>query len=252
MNLRVVTINVWHGGRVMEPLLAFLKDVDPDILFIQEARSSKHQELELRLRMMEYFQAELGYQHSDFVPHYRDYDESDGLDYAGNAIFSKLPIKSRKIVYYDTPYSETYRDVPGNYHNCPGTIDYYELETVDSTINAFNIHGPLDFDGDHFGEGRRKMSDAIISMTSDLEKVILAGDTNSKPTNEAFTRITHLNNVFGDSLTSTFNMRHKDNPGYATAVVDMMLVSPDIKILTRECPDIDVSDHRPLVVQLEV
>jgi endonuclease/exonuclease/phosphatase family metal-dependent hydrolase len=58
--------------------------------------------------------------------------------------------------------------------------------------------------------------------------------------------------VFGEELKTTFNMKHKDNPGYATAAVDMMFISPDIKVSEKACPEVDVSDHLPLVVQLLV
>jgi endonuclease/exonuclease/phosphatase family metal-dependent hydrolase len=47
-------------------------------------------------------------------------------------------------------------------------------------------------------------------------------------------------------------MHRKDNPGYATAAVDMLFVSPGIKIIDRQCPDVDISDHLPVVATLEV
>jgi endonuclease/exonuclease/phosphatase family metal-dependent hydrolase len=62
----------------------------------------------------------------------------------------------------------------------------------------------------------------------------------------------HLTSVFGDSLKTTFNISRKDNPGYATAAVDMMFVSSDIEVIEKACPAVDVSDHLPLVVQLRL
>jgi endonuclease/exonuclease/phosphatase family metal-dependent hydrolase len=61
-----------------------------------------------------------------------------------------------------------------------------------------------------------------------------------------------LKNVFKDELRSTFNMRHKQNPGYASAVVDMIFVSPDLKISKHYASDADVSDHIPLIIEIEV
>ncbi len=59
-------------------------------------------------------------------------------------------------------------------------------------------------------------------------------------------------NVFKDELATTFNMKHKVDPGYATAAVDMFFASSDIKIVSKSCPDDDVSDHKPLVVTIEI
>jgi endonuclease/exonuclease/phosphatase family metal-dependent hydrolase len=47
-------------------------------------------------------------------------------------------------------------------------------------------------------------------------------------------------------------MKYKDDRGYATAAVDMIFVSSSTKILKKECPDVEVSDHLPLVVELEI
>jgi endonuclease/exonuclease/phosphatase family metal-dependent hydrolase len=62
----------------------------------------------------------------------------------------------------------------------------------------------------------------------------------------------YLTSVFGNNLKSTFNMRRKDNPGYATAAVDMLFVSPNIRIVNSECSDVDISDHLPVIATLEV
>jgi endonuclease/exonuclease/phosphatase family metal-dependent hydrolase len=62
----------------------------------------------------------------------------------------------------------------------------------------------------------------------------------------------HLVSVFKDELTTTFNMKQKSNPGYATSVVDMMFVSADVKVADHECLQVDVSDHLPLIVTLDV
>lgn len=82
--------------------------------------------------------------------------------------------------------------------------------------------------------------------------VILAGDTNAKPTNQAMRNLEkHFVSVFGDELTTTFNMKRKTNPGYATAAVDLMYISPDLEVIQKACLDVDVSDHLPLVVTLQ-
>lgn len=58
--------------------------------------------------------------------------------------------------------------------------------------------------------------------------------------------------VFNDQITSSFNMRHKANPGYASAVVDMLFTSSDVKIVSKSVPEDDVSDHKPLLATIEI
>lgn len=61
-------------------------------------------------------------------------------------------------------------------------------------------------------------------------------------------------NVFKDERITSFNPKHKDfaTTGYANAVVDMVFVSPNIKALSHIQPDVDVSDHMPQIVDLQV
>ena len=76
--------------------------------------------------------------------------------------------------------------------------------------------------------------------------------TNAKPHNPVFAELNHLNSVFGDSLRTTFNMQRKTLAGYAEAAVDIMWVSPAVKVLAKDCPQVAVSDHLPLWAELEV
>ncbi len=97
------------------------------------------------------------------------------------------------------------------------------------------------------------MSDKIIEAITDVPNVILGGDTNARPTNKAMMAIEeHLDSVFGTELTTTFNMERKHNPGYATSVVDMLFVSSNISVQSHSCPDVDISDHLPLIVTFKV
>ena len=81
----------------------------------------------------------------------------------------------------------------------------------------------------------------------------MAGDTNAKASNVIWQRLEeHLKSVFGWELKTTFNMRHKDNPGYALAAVDLMFISPNIAVIDKAALDADVSDHLPLVVTLDI
>jgi endonuclease/exonuclease/phosphatase family metal-dependent hydrolase len=252
MDIKVVTLNIWLGGTLQEEYLQFLKAQDADILLLQEVNNGEDAKLKPQYRSMQVLKQQLKYPYEIFVPEYLDITHTDGKAQTGNAILSKFPITSSDITDF-LPYTEEYQDVEGNYHNCPYNMLHVTLDTPVGKLEVFNMHGVWDLDGDNFSPLRQKMSKLVISAVEGKERVILAGDTNARPTNKAMVAIgEHLRSVFGHELKSTFNMRHKENPGYATSVVDAMYVSSDIEVLEHDCPDVNVSDHMPLTARLRV
>lgn len=236
----------------MEDVIAFIKAKNPDILLLQEVLNGEDPEFEPQHRTMQVLQEAFGFPYEHFAPEYLEIDETGGNAQVGNAVLSKFPITSSDIKEF-IPYTEEYHNVEGNYHNCPYNLQHVVLDTPVGEVNVFNIHGVWDLDGDSFSPLRQKMSNIVLDAIEGKANVILAGDTNAKSTNKAMLAVGEkLHSVFGQELKTTFNMRRKDNPGYATAAVDMMFVSPTIKVVAHDCPDVDISDHLPLTATLEI
>jgi endonuclease/exonuclease/phosphatase family metal-dependent hydrolase len=232
--------------------LQFLREQDADIVLLQEVYNGKDPNYADNFRMLETLHRELGYPYSDFAPATIDVMEIGEIE-TGNAILSKFPIRASDTVFFDLPLSKRNPFDPTVGPRTSRSLEHVVIDADGHELNVCNFQGVWDLDGDNDSEQRRKMSNTIIERTSGKANVIVAGDTNAKPTNPAMRSIEeHLTSVFGDSLPTTFNMRRKTNPGYATAAVDLMYVSPDITILDKACPDVDISDHLPLVVSLEV
>lgn len=251
MKLKVISLNLWLGGILFDNVIQFLREQDADIVLLQEVFNGTEPTLERRFRSMQVLKEMLDYPYEDFAAAYRDFDLTNGLMQRGDAILSKFPIKERHATFLSGGYSETYRDVPEQYKDCPRELEHVVIETPDGDLNVFNLQGVWDLNGDNFSEARKKMAEVILTAVKGKQHVILGGDTNARPTNKAIQMIEgELINVFKDTLISTFNMRHKDNPGYATSAVDMLFVTPDIEVVSRDCPDVDVSDHMPLVIEI--
>jgi len=97
------------------------------------------------------------------------------------------------------------------------------------------------------------MGGIIAQNIKDKENVILAGDFNVSPNTKTMEQVEkYLCNIFKNELTSTFNMKRKTKSGYAAAVVDMIFISKNIKVINKKSPNIDISDHLPLVSTLEI
>jgi endonuclease/exonuclease/phosphatase (EEP) superfamily protein YafD len=177
----------------------------------------------------------------------------EGKIVGGNAVLSKLPIAQTNITFFAYPYRDDYIATPDNWPKRPRNLQHVEILSDAGVLNVFNFHGVWDIDGDNFSEQRRQMSETILKAIDGKQNVILTGDSNAKETNPAMRAIEqYLQSVFGDEWSTSFNMRRKDNLGYASAVVDHMYVSPEIRVVSKSMPDVDISDHLPLVVELEI
>lgn len=249
MKIKFVTLNIWDGGRLFDNAVAFIKKEDPDIVAMQEVYDGRNPKFENRFRTMDVFKKEFTY--SAFSPVFLDTQDIGNVE-QGNAIFSKFPISNPSVIFFDTPYGKFTSDNSEDFGRIPGILQQAISALNNIELNICNIHGIWGLDGED-NERRLKMSKAIIREIKNKENVILAGDFNVKPNTQTIRNIeSHLKNIFKDELETTFNMKHKDNTGYATSVVDMIFVSKRFEIVDRYAPNVDVSDHIPLVCELEI
>lgn len=251
MNIKVISVNIWHSY-MLPATLEFLKAQNADIVLAQEVSNSGDAALTENFRAAEHLRAALDMPYMDFAATALFQYEPAKVD-EGLLLLSRFPIKTSSSHYLYGTYREVNPADPTEWPKMPRSLQHVTLDVQGTELNVFNLQGVWDLDGDNYSEQRRTMSQVIIEQTHGQPNVILAGDTNAKPTNLAMKNLeAHLKPVFGDELTSTFNMRRKSNPGYATAAVDLMYVSPNLQVLAKSCPDIDISDHLPLVVELNI
>jgi len=251
VKFKLINLNIWIGGKLLDPALDFISKENPDILTLQEVYDGKDQSLERRYRTMEVLKSELSYRHAVFAPAFLD-TRSIGNIKQGNAIFSKFPIISHATRSFDVPYGPFDEEHATNWEFEPSNIVHSVVDVGSTRLNVFNVHGIWGLDGMD-NKRRLAMSDIIVSEVKDKENVIFAGDFNVNPNTETIGNIEkHLRNVFRNELKTTFNMKRKEKPGYATSVVDMIFTSKNIEVLNHTCPQVDISDHLPLVCEFNI
>lgn len=266
MKVKFLCLNLWQGGNLMEDIFEFIKKENPDILALQEVYDGHNPKWDRKYRSMEVFNKELSYKYSHFAPAYLDNRDIGKIEY-GNAVFSKFPIKSSKVVFYDIPYRDDYVEKFENFPLASRNLQQVTLDLKGKELNVFNTQGIWGKDGED-SESRFQMSETIISEIKDKDNVILAGDFNLRDTTQAVKGIEkHLLNIFRGESKTSFNMKRKikagvksfaafERPevadGYAESVVDMVLVSKNMKIIDHKYAQVDISDHLPLVVILEL
>jgi endonuclease/exonuclease/phosphatase family metal-dependent hydrolase len=252
MKLKCITLNIWFGGKLFDNIIAFLKKENPDILLLQEVYDGTDEVLEKRFRSFHEMKKLLDFSFADFASGFLDTVQNGFRVDRGNAIFSKFPIVKKENIFFDILYSTTYIDSEKTAPFAPRNMQHVLIQLPEKKLNVFNVHGIWREHGEDDAE-RLRMSDIIMQHTKNKEHVLLAGDFNLKPNTQTVHNIEkYLHSVFNNSLISTFNMKHKTKNGYATAAVDMFFISKNIKIQNAMCPAVDVSDHYPLLVNLEV
>src|SRR5689334_18760914 len=110
MKIKVITLNVWHGGRLWDEMINFLKQEDADVLILQEVHSELDGSTIPQQRTLQEFRRIFDYPVEDFSPQYNwDYQ---GIKVAhGSAIVSKLPLlKRHEPVYIEFPFNPDFKD----------------------------------------------------------------------------------------------------------------------------------------------
>lgn len=252
MQIKCITINIWHGGKLFEELISFLKSENPDVLLLQEVYDGKDPVFENRFRTIDIFREKLGLPFSSFAPTILD-REDFGKVPQGNAIFSKFPILFEETTFYDVPFGEYSESEETDWSQWPNNLQHVTLDLGSKKLDVFNTHGQWYLNGTEDTERRLTMSKTILEKIRGKEYVILGGDFNVRPETKTMRDIeNHLINVFKNELSNTFNMSQKENPSYATTVVDYLFVSRNIKVLDHQCPPVNISDHLPLVATVEI
>ncbi len=252
MIVKVISLNLWWGGELFPAIIDFLKQQNADIVALQEVHDGHDPSFKEQWRSMEVLRRELGYPCDDYAQAFI-LTEADAKIPLGNAVLSKFPITDTSVTFLVESSRDEYQDVPEQWPIEPRVLQYAALDTPSGPVNLFNMHGVWDMAGDRPSQERQAMIVKTLAAIKDKPNVILTGDTNASQGNPVLKDLEQqLTSVFGRTLTTTFNMRRKDNPGYATAAVDHMYVSPSMQIVSKDCPDVDISDHRPLIVELKI
>lgn len=252
MTIKVISLNLWWGGNLFPEILTFLGEQDADIVALQEVHDGSGLQLQERQQSMRVLRGKLHYPHDNFTQAFV-LSAPEGEIPLGNAVLSKFPITQHSRSFLFEPTLDEYRDIAEQWPFFPRAMQYTRLDTPAGELNVFNMHGVWDLDGDNPSENRQKMFDIITQQTQGKPNVLLMGDSNASKGNPLWRTLDgHLKDAFDGSLLTTFNMRRKSNPGYATAAVDVLYVSPHVEVLSAESPDVDISDHLPLVASLKI
>ncbi len=250
MVLKYLNLNLWLGGKIWQPTLDFLKQENADILALQEVFNSRDSSLPQHYRTIEGIQNELNYEYTYFDLCF--IKNWNGLKFeTGNAILSRYPIISQNSLLYDGVFGE-YEEKPEDFQIQPRRVQHAQIDIDGFDLNVFNTQGIWGTDGDD-NERRIKMANSIVGFINDRKNVLLSGDFNVKEGTKTTGIIEkNLKDLFKNERDTSFNMKRKDNPQLASVVVDFIFASPTLNVISKKSPEVDISDHLPLIVEIEV
>lgn len=248
MKIKYIALNIWQGN-LLDNAISFVKSENPDIISLNEVYNEQSENFKKNFRTFEILKKELKYKFYSFAPAFFDLNRNKALQ--GNAVFSVFPIISEEVTFYDFPFGNFCLKVKKDNEKIPRNIQHVVLKIKENEINVFNTHGIWGFNGKD-NRRRLKMSNIIVNKIKDKKNVILSGDFNVLPNTKTIENIErYLTNVFKNELKTSFNMQYKEKKEFSTSVVDMIFTSRIIKILDHYCPNVNVSDHLPLVSVLK-
>lgn len=236
--------------------MEFIRQQSADIYFFQEANNRPEPHLPYRFRTVSALAELFPEYYFAFSQQFGNLTDEFGLVPHGCLLMSRWPISAQETLYFDITYGEWDDEhcTEAEWVKFPAILQPARVTLPSNrTLWLGNLHGPVWYKGDEPTERRRRMVQTLCDFARHHPTWIVAGDSNAQATNPIWQPLAELGtSVFGLSVVTTFNMRHKNDPGYARAAVDVCWVSRDVNVVSRDCPHLDVSDHLPLVVEVEL
>lgn len=258
--MKIIYLNIW-AGKVFDPLLAYLRTAsqDTDFFCLQEVFDSPLARTVSwggRADIFTHLKKVL----PDFTPFYsvtvENFDGDEQTDFPflhGNAIFAQkdIPILSHEDLFIA---GEEWMG-PGTTKIFPHKLQYVRTETNGVPYTIVNLHGAA-FPGDKRDTTERiAQSQKVVDfLTGEKGHTILGGDFNLMPDTESIRMIERagMRNLITEyGITDTRGaIAHKhyqehDRQHFA----DFAFVSPDVHVTHFTVPQVEISDHLPLVVE---
>lgn len=240
--MKIFQLNVW-GGRLEKQIASLITEQDPDVICLQEAISIEGGSAAFFLTVEEI--AELTGMQAIFSPviSFKLMNRTAGW---GNAILTKLPVKSHKTVFTGKQFIEHFDTLESEDYNIRNLL-HAELESDEGPVHVLTHHGhhvPAHKNGD---EETMRQCKIIADYINKLDgKIILTGDFNLAPHSDSLEQINALlrNACIKHDIKTTRNqLTHK------TEVCDYIFTSDAVNVQDfAVLPDM-ASDHLALVMR---
>lgn len=259
--MKLISLNTW-GGNYFEHLIQFIKQhtLDTNIFCFQEmqdTQSNVKQYGSIRANLLWEIKQVLPNFQASYFPVLEGFDyEANPVDFdldSGQAIFIKNEVKVTASKNFFISGDKKLKNLKKDFSNLPTPLQYISLNFNGKDLTIFNFHGsPMPSDKldseKRLIEARKTIE--IISKKKGAK--ILVGDFNLLPQ----TQCIKIYESFLKNLIKEFNIektRSKLSPFYGKpdfqAFADFTFISDEIKVKNFEVPDVEISDHLPMILE---
>ena len=230
--MKIMTFNIQHCVNHLSQKIDFdlfthyLKGIDADIIGLNEVRGEgQAQDYQDQTKIL-----------ADALGYYSYFGQSvmiKGVNPYGNAVLSRYPIKSAKVI----PIPKVEKD--GKILE-PRSILHAVINSPMGEYNMFITH---------FGLTPKEHELAVQTITGNIkdEKCVLMGDFNVTPENPV---LLPIRNKLYDTAEG-FERSLLSFPSNAPEIkIDYVFTSKDIKVKKADIPPHVISDHRPYIIEV--
>jgi len=249
-NFKFIQINIYKGKYLAE-LVKFLRNENPDFIALQEVSSGSVNLCEnKKIDLFSVLTQSLKY----YGVRENDIYVKKPPGSFGNAIFSKYRIKAKYILRFK---DSTYRTIEELYdeslyeHN-PRHLLSARIDFKDRDFHVISWHGTWTAPPTDTKETLRQSSIAADYIKKIKGQYVIGCDLNSTLAHETVKKINRVANnlLLGENIHESTNPKvHKIAPlGF---LVDFIYTSSKIRKKSIKVPQITVSDHLPVIANLE-
>lgn len=240
--IRVASYNIQYGGKGIDQVIAAIKSFDADIIALQEVDvhwSSRSAFMDQATFLARGLGMEIR-----FAPIYRlsPASPSSPPREFGVALVTRYPIvafTNRNLTRLSTQQPNA-QPTP-----MPGLLDA-TIDVRGKRIRVLNTH--LDYRADP-SVRQTQVAEMVIALSESRLPTLLAGDLNAQP---GATELQPLFQRLRDTWTSSAGQGFTFPSSAPVRKIDYILASPAFRVRSSRVPSTDASDHRPVVVDLNI
>lgn len=254
MRVKVIQVNIWHG-RLLDALLDFLREEEPDIVTMQEVTGGTENEgLDPSVDTFSYLRDRLGYQGALGIAH--ESNDRGVRTYCGNAVLVKGDVRSHRTIWLRASSSGAQWQPPHAEPNFPRFAIEADVVVGGQPLRVLSVHGAWTREPLETPEKLRQARRLATHLRSlGATSFILGIDANMLPSSEVVRTLDSvaLNAVRGSAITRTthptIHTTAKTKP--AGLLVDYIYTSPHFRVVQIDAPEVAVTDHLPVRAVLE-
>jgi len=256
--MKLLSLNIW-AGREFDSLREYLSNQsnDTDIFCFQEVFDTPTSERSInehyRANIFSELQKVLPDHEGHFAPCQEGYGMT-GVDFPvswGLAMFTKkeLTVDETGGIYLFGEFNS--RGQPkelGGTETMPRNLQYAKIRSNGESYTISHFHGVWDGKTKNDTEARIEQSKRVINLLGKFsDKKILCGDFNLLPDTRS---IAMLEETDLTNLIKTHDIKTTRSSLYTKPekFADYTFVSPDINVHSFEVPQVEVSDHLPMIL----